>query len=308
MPKLSPLLKPRLYYNELIRRWSERSIEVLEKRKDRGLDINFTENPKSNVKIDIVIPSIDKDCETLGYVLDSIRKFIRHPIGKIFIISPANSTKIKQLCLLKNCVFVDEDTLLPITKKDISYSPSNTEFPSGLDRSGWVFQQLLKWAADRICDQEYFLITESDTIFIRPRIFEFRGKIIIPCCTDPCHLPYFHMYQQLLGQKITPIYNFTSHHSLFQKKILQKLKNDIEQNCGVVWYMAIIKNLDPHEMSSTSDYENYGQYLYSHYRNKVILEHWFNLSMPRRDLKNVAKLAKENAPNYKAISFHSYND
>lgn len=304
----SNLLKPQRYREAFFRRWHTFSIKRLEAKKPLGLDVNFSSKPSSKTKIDVVIPAIDKDFETLQYVIDSIRKFVMHPIGKIYIISPSNSEKIKEMCQLKRCEFVDENTVLPTTKKDISYRPKDDSSPDGIDRSGWVFQQLLKWGADQICEQEYFLITESDTIFIRPRIFEYKGKVIIPCSTDPCHIPYFKSYEKLLGEKIEPIFNFTSHHSLFQKKVLKQLKKAIQNHCGAIWYKAIIDNLDDKEISSVSDYETYGQFLYSHFRNKVILEHWFNLSLKRGDLKKIEKLEKIHGNDFKAISFHSYNE
>lgn len=58
-------------------------------------------------KIDVLIPAIEKDLATLPLVIDNIRRYVKHPIGSIYIVSPV-STKIRKLCSLKNCIFVNE--------------------------------------------------------------------------------------------------------------------------------------------------------------------------------------------------------
>lgn len=243
--------------------------------------------------------AIDKDYDSLVHVIDSIRKYIKHPIGDIIIISP-ESEIIMNLCKEKNCIFVDENTVLPITKKDINYTVD------GINRSGWLFQQLLKYAAEKYCKQKYYLVTEADTVFLRPRVFEQNGKIIFPCNGQMCHVPYFDSYKTLLGKIIYPYVNLTSHHSLINKERLQQLKSDIEQYCQKPWYRAIIENIDKNEGSAISDYETYGQYVYDNYRQEVDLEDWANISLKRSYLTNVNDLSNKFAHKYKAASFHSY--
>jgi len=224
---------------------------------------------------------------------------VKHPIGDIVIIIP-KSEIIMNLCKMRKCVFVDEDTVLPITKKDIKYTVN------GKDRSGWLFQQLLKWSGDKYAKNDYFLIADADTIFCRPQVFIYDNKVILPVSNQLCHVPYFVTYSKLLGQKILPLINFTSHHSLFQKNRLTTLKKKIEKHNKTKWYKAIVNSIDTNEGSSVSDYETYGQFVYSTCPNDYILEHWFNLSMSRSMLGGISKILKENYKKYKTISFHSY--
>jgi len=262
-------------------------------------DINFDDKIYSNIPIDIVIPAIDKDYDVLIHVISSIRKNIKHPIGDILIISPVSEV-IKKICKTKKCVFLDENTVLPITKKDINYTVA------GVDRSGWLLQQLLKYAAEKYCKQKYYLVTEADTVFLRPRVFEQNRKTLFPCNNKLCHVPYFYSYKALLGKTIYPYVNFTSNHSLINKKRLKQLKRDIELYCKKPWYKAIIENIDRTEGSSVSDYETYGQYMYNNYKNEIELEDWSNISLKRSLLQNISKLLNKFARNYKTISFHSY--
>ena len=263
-------------------------------------EINTGAEVRSNLPIDIIFPTIEKDFEVVRPMIDSVRKYVRHPIENIYIISPP-SEEIKSLCTEKKCIFVDENFLLPITIKDVKY------YHRGVNRSGWLFQQLLKWGAVNLGTTSHFLITESDTVFIRPRIFEYAEKYIIPCNSELPHIPYFSTYRKLLGEKIEPVLNLTSHHGLYDKKILQELKNNIEKQCGTNWYQAILNNIDESEGSFVSDYETYLQYLFKHYPDKSVLEHWGNISLPRKEIKNLEILEEQLKRNYKVISFHSYN-
>lgn len=262
-------------------------------------DINFRDDVTSGLAIDVVIAAIDKDYDTLVYVIESIRENIKHPINKIFVVSP-KSERIIFLCEKLQCNFIDEDTVLPITKKDINYEVF------GVDRSGWLFQQLLKYEAQKYCKCDHFLITEADTIFPRSRVFEKEGKIIFPCSSKLCHMPYFDSYKKLLGIEVLPLVNFTSHHTLVSKHIMQELKNAIEKNCNKPWYLAIVENIDKTDGSAVSDYETYGQYVYNNYREKITLEHWANISISRKYLTKIDLLVRKYGRRFKAVSFHSY--
>jgi hypothetical protein len=270
-------------------------------KKTAGKDINFKLGIKSNIPIDVVICAIDKDYEILVSVVDSIRKYIKHPIGQIFLICPP-SPKINEIANDKKCVLLDENRVLPITKKDIKYTVD------GQNRSGWLFQQLLKWSADKYVTNEHFLITEADTAYCRPQIFIHNNKVLLPISNQLCHIPYFAAIKRLIGKQIDPIINVTSHHSLFEKSKLADLKHAIEKKCKTVWWQAIINQIDHTQGSSVSDYETYGQFAYSKYKNEFELEYWYNLSLGRSQMVNLDSILNRYKNRYKNISFHSYNE
>lgn len=82
--------------------------------------------------IDVLIPAIEKDLATLPYVIDSLRRYVQHSISNIYIVSPENS-RIRQLCSRKACVFVNETTVLPFTKKRSAIPP-----PAGTGQAGCI--------------------------------------------------------------------------------------------------------------------------------------------------------------------------
>ena len=264
------------------------------------LDPNFDPNVHDDTVIDVVIPTIEKDFDTFKYVLPYIKKNLRHPIGEIIVVCPPSKI-IESFCAKNGCRFVNENTVLPITIKDIHFTGG------GVDRSGWIFQQLLKWSGDTLCKNEFFLIADSDTVLARPQVFRYKGKVIMPCGSDPCHLPYYRSFTKLLGEKVDPVINFTCHHSLFSKSILRDLKDRIEKEHHKVWYEAILSVLDPNEGACISEYGTYGQFVFRYYRDQVRLEHWCNLSLPAKQIKDAGRLTKKYGRRYKAISFHSYN-
>lgn len=257
-------------------------------------DINFEENIYSSTPIDVVISAAEKDFDVLIQTIKSIRENIRHLIDNIIIISPKSETIIN-ICKTNKCTFIDENTVLPITKGDINYTIN------GKDRSGWIFQQLLKWSSVKYVKNNYFLITDADTVFCRPQIFIFDKKVILSVNNSLCHIPYFNTYKKLLRINVEPLINLTNHHILYERKKLKELIKKIEKYNKNKWYNAILENL------TFSDFETYGQYVFSNYADEYILEHWFNISLYRSTFTTISKMLKVNYNRYKTLSFHSYN-
>jgi len=260
-------------------------------------------------KIDVLIPAIEKDLDVLPHSIDSVRKQIKHPIGEIFIAAP-ETKKIKTLCIDKGCKFVDENSLLPLTKKDIKYSPTRRNV--SVDRSGWLLQQLLKLGGDTLGGSDGFLVLDADTV-ICPHIFEHRGKSVF-FCRKLFYKPYFKTYKRLLGEEAPgPAQSifFVSHYMYFKKKYLRELKKLIESRHNTDWYTAILKSINKNQWDSFSEYETYGNFMIKNHPQEIILKPRRNLSLKRSSIKNISKIdMKQLAPkhNIRSISFHSWND
>ena len=98
-------------------------------------------------------------------------RYIAQRINKIYIISNSNN-KIINFCLKNNLVFIDEKSIFNLDKNHIKYKVGD------IDRSGWLFQQLIKLNGDKITEKENFLVLDSDTIFIRRITFFKDNKTI----------------------------------------------------------------------------------------------------------------------------------
>lgn len=253
----------------------------------------------SSLKLDIVVPAIEKDLPTLPWVIQQARKNLLHPIDTIYVVSPA-SQAIRQLCDVLECAFIDENELLPDIRSRIDY------VVGGLNRAGWMYQQFLKLSGDRFCRQENYLVIDADTLLIRPQTFERHGRFVFNFA-DEFHEPYFQVFERLLGYPAPCPVSLTSHHILINKSFLASLKDDLEERNGCIWHQAILAAIDTTVHSGHSDYETYGQYVISKHPDQVCLEYFKNSSQPRELLPHLPDLLPRLSRLHKSISLHSWN-
>ncbi|MEC0236416.1 DUF6492 family protein [Paenibacillus kribbensis] len=251
---------------------------------------------KGSLTMDVLIPAIDKDMGTLPLVIDSLRRYVQHRIGTIYIVSP-KSDRIRRLCASKNCTFVDEKTVLPITKKHIRYGTARW------DRSGWLYQQLLKMNGDKISKAPFFLVIDADTILIRPHVFRKDGKTIFyyRSWSQP---EYFRTYRKLMGVKAPSPKSFVTHYMLFEKAQLTRLKKIIETRHGKPWYNAIIQSINRKKQFGFSEYETYANYLYSKQPARMILRKSLNKALHSQASSLSEKQLDSLAKNHRSLSFH----
>ncbi|NQV77772.1 MAG: hypothetical protein HQ490_05385 [Lutibacter sp.] len=210
------------------------------------------------------------------------------------------SSVICEICKDNEVIFIDECTVLPISKKDIDYKVD------GLDRSGWLFQQFLKWSGESFTEMSDYLVLDSDTVFIRDQVFEYSNKIVMDCA-DEYHKPYFEFIKRTFGFEVKFPLSFTSHHILIRKSYIHEMKLFLENKYKCAWYFAIISQIDRSLPSAVSDYDNYGQFIYKYHRSEVCLEYWGNESFSRRDIERLGELKKMFSKVRKSLSFHSYS-
>ncbi|MFD2370956.1 DUF6492 family protein [Brevibacillus sp. GCM10020057] len=250
----------------------------------------------SSMKIDVLIPAIAKDLGTLPYVIDSIRKQVKHPIGKIMVVSPP-SKRIQALCRRKNCIFVNEKRVLPIAKKDIRYQTKRA------NRSGWLLQQLLKLAGGKLTKRRYYLVIDADTILIRPHIFLVNGKTVF-YCRNWSRPEYFRTYRKLLGVKPAAKRSFVAHYMLFDKAKLSHLKRKIEARHKTRWYWAIIKKTNKKSYAGFSEFETYGNFVKAHYPGHLVVRSSLNKSLSSKPASLTRNRIIQLARKYRSISFH----
>jgi hypothetical protein len=249
---------------------------------------------ENDFAIDVLIPVIRKDWVVLPSVIQGVRRNLRNRLRKIFIVGPEQPTSI---AFSENVVFRDERTVLPITKKDIDYSPG------GSDRSGWLFQQFIKLSCDAICESDYFLLLDADTVLLRPQRFvQDDGRMVLNI-SDERHEEYYKAIRLLLpGLPIFP-YSFVSHHMLVNRKIVGELKSLLEAS-GVVWYQFILNKVDLHEPSCFSEYELYGNFSLERYPDLFDLQHFLNIGYAQERISTL-NLIRYRHPFRKSASFHN---
>ncbi|MBD2028358.1 DUF6492 family protein [Leptolyngbya sp. FACHB-711] len=259
----------------------------------------WQQNLLSKAPIEIVIPCIERDLETLPFVVENVRKYLNHPIQDVYIVAP-KTQKLLSFCQKFNCIFIDEESVLPIRLTDIGSYIFEEK-----DRRGWIFQQLLKLGADSFTKTQYYFVLDADTVLVSPQSMLINNQTVLNISNE-FHLPYRAAYERLLGEKPTAPVSFVSHQMLFSKEKLAALKRKIQQHTKMIWHEAIISRIDRSENSSFSEYETYGNFLFKYYSRDLTLEYFFNLSLHRESLLDFAKIEKQYSNIYKSLSFHWY--
>ncbi len=93
---------------------------------------------------------------------------------------------------------------------------------------------------------------------------------------------------------------------IFNKKMLNEMVSEIELRNNDKWYNVIQKKIDRNEMSSISDYDDYGQWMFVNHRNLMKEKPLYNTGLHRKLIDSFENLEKKYSSKYKTISFHSY--
>jgi hypothetical protein len=253
----------------------------------------------SLMPISVVFVVTTKDYETLIQAVDAARKNLAHPIDDIYVVAPSVD-KLVNFSQENDLIFIDENSVLKTKKGDIEYRDDERR-----DRSGWLFQQLLKYGVAQFISTEHYLVIDADTILIKPQRFDVNGRPLL-LHSDEFNEPYFRVLERLLGIHPKILLSCVSHHMLFTKKYLSDMLTFIEDRHLEDWETAILNCVDYSNNSGFSEYETYGQWCMTKYPNEIEREYWFNLAMPRKNLNRLDALISEKSKIYRSISFHSY--
>jgi Family of unknown function (DUF6492) len=261
----------------------------------------FPKNQKSipyvfiNEPIDVVIPCIEKDLETLDTCIKGIKENcsqIRH----IYVVSSKKLTDQAIWFDEKNFPFSKKKVTLYLFQND-KYSAQKYMTIKG-NRVGWYFQQLLKLYAPLVIPNisSNVLVLDADTIFLKPVTFlnDSGGPLFNPL--EENHTPYFEHAARLtdgLVKRINPAYSGIAHHMLFQRAILKDLITTVQNIHGDKFWKAFCSciNLDDIH-AGASEYEIY-----------------FNFALSRTDKAKIRKLKWGNIyrlseiPHYKEADF-----
>lgn len=251
---------------------------------------------RSDVKLDVVIPAIDKDIASLPLAVRGVRENLAHPLGDILLLGPPGS-QVAALAPTLGCRFVDERALLPFGKDAIDYRIA------GYDRAGWVYQQLLKLAADTLTSGSDYLLMDADTALMRPQVFRLDDRHVL-LHSDEFNAPYFEVCAKLLGWPPQTLLSCVAHNMAISVPRLQALRAHLEQRHEQPWYKAILAAVDYDAISGFSEYELYGQWCLARYPQATEREYFFNQAIPgaTRDYDALRRRYGHN----RSVSVHSY--
>jgi hypothetical protein len=268
----------------------------------KGIRRDFNRSDKQTLTdtIDIVIPTIGKDLPVFRLYIAHLRANLTHTIGNIYVVSSAHEEALQAYCQEQGLVFIDETTVLGYGKDHISYQVH------GHNRSGWLFQQLLKLSGDTFVTSTKYIIIDSDTLIVRPLSFMESGRGVF-FESNEWNEPYFIAVESLFGFRAPHPLSLTSHMMIFDVARLQEMKAAIEARHQVRWDEAYITCCDKTNPSGISDYETYAQWMIQTHPNEVYTTPFYNASLGRKAFFEKKLTGDTFANHAHSLSLHSYN-
>lgn len=219
-----------------------------------GKEYVFVDEP-----VDVVIPSCEKDVDTLEACIAGIKQNCEN-VGRVFVVSKNKLTASAEWIPESRYPFSKEEIAFELFQsqeqaKDYMSNPRN--------RLGWMYQQFLKLYAPFVIEgiSSNVLIVDSDTVFLNPVQFtNEKGAAQFNYGTEYTQ-PYFNHMARLLPNlhRVFPQYSGICHHMLFQRAVLSDLQSHIENRHQKPMWKAIIHCMDHGDLygSGFSEYEIY---------------------------------------------------
>lgn len=230
----------------------------------------------------LIIPIVAKDISLIISNIEKIKNYL-NSYKLVFI----GNAELKSLLPSYDYVeFIDENTIF--SNLNIGTIKQILVQKTGVgNRAGWYFQQFLKMAYSQHCEDEYYLVWDSDTLPLEEiGFFNADKKPYLSYRPFEKHdLPYFDTIKNIFN--IETVVNSESksyvvEHMLFNTKIMRQLISNIESNlslAGNTFFEKII-NAVPHKnlnLSGFSEFETYVAFVMKDYPDFYVSRFWNNL-------------------------------
>lgn len=214
--------------------------------------------------IDVIIPCIEKDLETLEMCIDSIKSNVID-LRRIIVISKKRLTDKAEWFCEDEFPFNFYSIGKAIYKND---EDKADWFATKCNRRGWIFQQLLKLYAPFVIPgiSSNVLCVDSDLIFLKKQAFLTDNNAGLYAYSNEYYKSYFDHMNRLLPKlkKIDKSKSGICHHMLFQREVLVKLFEEIKFYHNTEPWIAFSECIDPSRINKAtcSEYEIYFNYLF----------------------------------------------
>ncbi len=210
--------------------------------------------------MDVFIPLHEKDLMVLPACVASIRRFLEPRPARIIIIPRSDDLRTHPAIARLGVETLSENDF-----QELAPRASMPEIlVKGKMRSGWYYQQFIKWGVRRFSQTPNYLVIDADTVLIAPLVVARGGRPIFDQ-TDQHHIPYFDTYARLFGGPPDRRPSFIINYMVFSVAWLDELISEIHARFpGRNWDSTIMSLIDRTEMSSFSEFETYGYWLMAH--------------------------------------------
>ena len=214
---------------------------------------------------DVVMPISQKDVDLIRIGLPYFTEFL--PMKKLVIIG-TDEVRQRIDALGKNDMirFIEEDSILSINdvKKVMDHISSGDV--TAVKRSGWYLQQFLKMKYAYLCEDEYYLVWDADTLPVTP-ICLWEENAPVFDMKDEYYPSYFKTMECLIqGLGKLEEKSFISEHMLINVDVMKNLMNEIEENqhlgSNKTFWENILFSIDKDMLahSGFSEFETYGNF------------------------------------------------
>ncbi len=233
-------------------------------------------------KFPCMIPSLPKDYQRTK--LHYHRLFECLEIEKMIFVGPP---ELKQIVIDdytsgifgdNKIEFVNERDLVSFDEvKDTFQKQLTPESTVGISSTGWYYQQFLKMQFATICDSEYYLCWDADTVPLRKiDMFSSDGRPYFDVKTE-CQDGYFITVNRLFNFGKIIAKSFVSEHMIFKKDYMLEMIADIEKTSfeGSKYYEKILNAAGSDNISlGFSEFETYGSWVGMRYPSAYKLRDW----------------------------------
>ncbi|MCR5671757.1 MAG: DUF6492 family protein [Butyrivibrio sp.] len=186
--------------------------------------------------------------------------------------------------------WLDENALIPFDDvhacmgRKLAPLLKGEKLPRGI--TGWYYQQFLKMQYSAVCEDEYYMVWDGDTVPCR-EINMFSAETGQPYLDlkHEHHPEYFETMGKILpGFRKVIERSFISEHMLINRDIMRALISDIEKNDkieGERFWEKIINCIEPEKIydSSFSEFETYGTYVALRHPSVYKLREWHSFRL-----------------------------
>jgi hypothetical protein len=271
-----------------------------------------------DIKVTMIVPTTEKDYLRRAWDYGLYFKLL--PVKNIVFIGPETlSAPVMNDVEKQNenrVAFLNENEVIPFDsikqcfKKRLEaegYGISETS------RLGWFYQQFLKMQYSRICEDEYYMCWDADTLPLRDvTIFDDSGKPYFDLKAEYCE-GYFITIKSLLGMDKAIKDSFISEHMVFSTTLMREMLEEIEGLGfpGKSFFEKIIFAIPIDNMKrGFSEFELFGTWVRHRYPKAYSLRKWKSL----RRGNIFIKMEELNADDirwlggsFDAISFENYH-
>ena len=241
-------------------------------------------------RFDALIVVTADDCKRLQPLYP--RLIENYPYGKLCFIGPEDvGAIIASDSRINNDSFaIDENSLIPFNEVHKCMAERLTDILKGREMpravTGWYYQQFLKMQYSAVCEDEYYMVWDGDTIPCR-EINMFQPETGKPYLDlkHEFHPEYFDTISKILpGFRKVIERSFISEHMLIKREIMRQLIGDIEKNDsipGKYFWEKIINSIPPEKISdsSFSEFETYGTYVAMRFPDAYKLRDWHSFRL-----------------------------